>query len=84
MVYLSSMHRAHQEVLKTSKDYRRNAAALARKDSKLQEARLGVGRVVETVMQAPPSVPDKTQLYTDKEYTVAEQRRTAVATDGIL
>lgn len=84
MVYLSSMHRAHQEVLKTSKDYRRNAAVLARQDSKLQEARLGVGRVLEAAAQMPPSVPSKTQLYTDKEYTVAEQRRTAVATDGIF
>ena len=84
LVYLSSMHRAHQEVLKTSKDYRRNAAVLARQDSKLQEARLGVGRVIEQAVQALPSVPAKTQLYTDKEYTVAEQRRTAVATDGIF
>jgi hypothetical protein len=84
MVYLAAMHRAHQMVLKTSKDYRRNAALLARQDSKLQESRLSVGRVFEAAAQIPPSVPDQTQLYVGKEYTVAEQRRTAVATDGIL
>jgi hypothetical protein len=84
MVYLSAMHRAHQVVLKTSKDYRQNAAASARQDSKLQEARLGVGRVLEMAAQMPPSVPAQGQLYEGKEYTVAEQRRTAVATDGIM
>jgi len=85
MVYLSAMYRAHQEVLKTSKDYRRNAAVLARQDSKLQEARLGVGRVLEEAAKIPPSVPAKEQLYDlNKEQTVEQQRRTAVATDGIL
>jgi hypothetical protein len=72
-------------VLKTSKDYRRNAAVLARQDSKLQEARLGVGRVLEEAAKIPPSVPAKEQLYDlNKEQTVEQQRRTAVATDGIL
>jgi len=84
MVYLAAMRRAHQEVLKTSKDYRRNAASLSRNDSKLQEARLSVGRIFEAEAQVLPSVPSKTQLYTDKEYTVTEQRQTAVADDGIF
>jgi len=84
IVYLLAMHRAHQEVLKTSKDYRRNAATSSKNDSKLQEARLSVGRIFESEAQTPPSVPSKTQLYTDKTYTVTEQRQTAVADDGIF
>lgn len=81
---LAAAHRAHQEVLKTSKDYRRSAALLARNDSKLQEAKLSVGRIVEASDQAKIPMPAKKQLYTDKDYTVAEQRKTAVATDGIF
>lgn len=84
MVYLAAIYRAHQEVLKTSKDYRRNAAMSSKNDSKLQEARLSVGRIFESEALTPPSVPSKTQLYTGKEYTVAEQRQTAVADDGIF
>jgi hypothetical protein len=84
MTVLTGTYRAHQSVLKTSKDYRRQAAMAARNDSKLQDARLGAGRIVESELKATPNTPSRTQLYDGKDYDVSQERRTAVARDGIL
>jgi hypothetical protein len=84
MTVLTGTYRAHQSVMKTSKDYRRQAASAARNDSKLQDARLGMGRVIESELKSTPNTTSTTQVYDGQDYDVSQERRTAVARDGIL
>lgn len=67
MTTLAAVFRAHQEVLRSSKDYRRSSANFARSDSKLQEARLSVSRIIENTEQTPVAVLATKQPYSDEK-----------------
>ncbi len=78
---LLGVHRAHQEINKSSSDYRTQAAMLLANESTLQKQKEGVGKIVEVAMAAPVVVPDNDP--TIDATSVEDSRNTGVDTEGL-
>lgn len=78
---LLGVHRAHQEISKSSTDYRESAASLMFNDSKLQKQKEGVGKIVEVSMSAPTVYPTNDPLAED--VSLEDSRSTGVDTEGL-